>query len=113
MEYLLLARAFSIGRPYALGTIFLASLYQAMGKYVTEVPYYKVGGALWFVQSWLFAYFPKLLGVDSFPSMSLGFSATQSIMTISLDFISYFFLSLADCSLSQLYLKPDTISSPS
>ena len=49
MEYLPLARALAIMRPYALGTIFLASLYQAMGKYVTEVPYHMVGGALWFV----------------------------------------------------------------
>ena len=46
MEYLPLARAFSIGRPYALGTIFLASLYQALGKYLTKVPYHRVGGAL-------------------------------------------------------------------
>ena len=50
MEYLPLARALAIGRPYALGTIFLASLYQAMGKYVTEVSYHRVGGAFWFVQ---------------------------------------------------------------
>ena len=49
MEYLPLARALAIGRPYALGTIFMASLYQAKGKYVTEVPYDRVGEALWFV----------------------------------------------------------------
>ena len=46
MEYLPLAKALAIGRLYALGTIFLASLYQVMGKYVTEVPYHRVGGAL-------------------------------------------------------------------
>ena len=39
MESLPLARALSIGRPYALGTILLASLYQSMGKYVSEPPY--------------------------------------------------------------------------
>ena len=113
MEYLPLARAFTIGRPYSLGTIFLASLYQAMGKYVTEVPYHRVGGSLWFVQIWLFAYFLELSGVDSFPSMSLGLSAAQSIKVIFSDSLSSFFLSLADRSLSQLYLKLDTISSPS
>ena len=67
MEYLPLARALAIGRPYALGTILLASLYQSMGKYVSEIPYQRVGGALWFVQIWLFANFPRLPGVDSFP----------------------------------------------
>ena len=50
MEYLPLARALAIGRPYALGAIFMASLYQAIGKYVTELPYHMEGEALWFVQ---------------------------------------------------------------
>ena len=76
MEYLPLARVLAIRRPYALGNIFLASLYQGMGKYVTKVPYHRVGGAIWVVQIWLFAYFLELSGVDSFPSMSLGLSAT-------------------------------------
>ena len=83
MEYLPLARALAIRRPYALGTILLASLYQSMGKYVSEIPYQRVGGALWFVWIWLFAYFPKLSGADSYRSMSLGLSAAQSIRTIS------------------------------
>ena len=91
MEYLPLARALAIGRPYALGTILLASLYQSMGKYVSEIPYQRVEGALWFVQ-WLFAYFPELSGADSFTSMSLGLSGTQSIRTISLDSLSSFSL---------------------
>ena len=56
MEYLPLAKALAIRRPYALGTIFLSYLYQDIGKYVTEVPYHKVGEALWFVQIWLFAF---------------------------------------------------------
>ena len=112
MEYLPLARALSIGRHYALGTILLASLYQSMGKYVSELPYQRVGGALWFVQIWLFTYFPELLGVNTFPSMSLGLSAAQSIRTISSNSLYSFFLSLENRSLSQLYLKPDTISSP-
>ena len=72
MEYLPLARALAIRQPYVLGTIFLASLYQAMGKYVTEVPYYKVEVALWFVHIWPFAYLPELSGVDSFPLYVFG-----------------------------------------
>ena len=72
MEYPSLVRALTIRGPYALGIIFLASLYQAMSRDVTEVPYRRVGRALWFVQIWLFVYFPKLSGADSFPSMSLG-----------------------------------------
>ena len=39
MEDLPLARALAIGRPYALGTILLASLYQSISKYVSELPY--------------------------------------------------------------------------
>ena len=54
-----------------------------MGKYVTEEPYDRVRGALCFLQIWTFAYFPEISGVDSFPLMSLGLSATQSIRTIS------------------------------
>ena len=100
MENAPLARALAIGRPYSLGTILLTSLYQSMGKYVSEIPYQKVGGGLWFVQIWLFAYFPELSGVDSFLSMSLGLSVSQSIRTISSDSFSSFFLSLADRSLS-------------
>ena len=95
MEYLPLVRALAIRQPYVLGTIFLASLYQAMGKYVIELPYHRVGGAFWFVQIWLFAFFLELSGVDSFPSMSLGLSAAQSIRTMSIDSL-FFFLSLAN-----------------
>ena len=111
MEYLPLARALAIGGPYALGTILLASLYQSMGKYVSEMPYKRVGGSLWFVQIWLFAYFPKLSGVDSFPSMYLGLSAARSFRTVSSDFLFSFFLSLPYRSWSQLYLTPNFISS--
>ena len=112
MEYLPLVRALAIGLHYALGTILLASLYQTMGKYVSEIPYRRVGGALWFVHIWLFTYFPELLGAESFPSMSLGLNVAQSIRTISSDSLSSFFLILVDRSLSQLYLEPNTISSP-
>ena len=49
MKSLPLAKALAIGLPYALGTIFLVSLYHSMGKCVIEVPYHRIGGALWFV----------------------------------------------------------------
>ena len=58
MEYLPLAKTLALGRPYALGTLLLASVYHAMNKYVSEEPNHKVGGPLWFVQVWFFAYFP-------------------------------------------------------
>ena len=78
---------------------------------MTEVPYHRLGGALWFVQIWLFAYLLELSSADSFPSMSLGLSVAQSIRTIYTNSLSFFFLSLENRSLSQLYLKPNTISS--
>ena len=46
MKHLPMARALTIGRPYALGTILLASLYKSIGKYLSELPYQRVGGAL-------------------------------------------------------------------
>ena len=50
MEYLPLAKILSLGWPYALGTLLLASIYQAMSKYVSDEPYHKIGGVLWLVQ---------------------------------------------------------------
>ena len=91
MEYLPLAKALAIRHPYALCTIFLASLYQAMGKYVTKVSYYRVGGVIWLVHIWIFANFPELLGVDSFPSMPLDLSPAKSIRTISINSIFFLF----------------------
>ena len=58
---------------------------------MSEIPYQRVEGALWFVQIWLFAYFPELSSANSFPSMSLGLSAAQCIKTISSDSLSSFF----------------------
>ena len=40
MMYLPLAKALILGRPYALGTLLLASFYQAMSKYVSDEPYH-------------------------------------------------------------------------
>ena len=49
MEYLPLAKTLALGRPYTLGTLSFASIYQPMSKYVFDKPYYKVGSAIWFV----------------------------------------------------------------
>ena len=49
MEYLSLAKTLALGRPYALGTLLLALVYQAMSKYVFNESYHKFGGALWFI----------------------------------------------------------------
>ena len=49
MEYLPLAKSLALGRPYALSVILLASVYQAMSKYVSNEPYHRVGDILWFV----------------------------------------------------------------
>ena len=49
MDYLPLAKTLALGQLYALGTLLLASIYQAMSKYVFDEPYHRVGGALWFV----------------------------------------------------------------
>ena len=46
MKYLPLTKTLALGRPYALGTLFLVSINQAMSKYVYDEPYHKVGGAL-------------------------------------------------------------------
>ena len=49
MEYLPLVKTLALGRPYALGTLLLSSVYQTMIKYASNNPYHKVGGVLWFV----------------------------------------------------------------
>ena len=64
MEYLPLTKTLSLGRLYALGTLLLALVYQAMSNYVSYEPYHRACGVLWFLQMWLFAYFPKLLDID-------------------------------------------------
>ena len=39
MEYLPLAKSLTLSQPYALGTMLLALVYQAMSKYVFDKPY--------------------------------------------------------------------------
>ena len=50
MEYLPLVKTLALGRPFTLGTLLLALVYQAINKYVYDEPYHKVGGDLWFVK---------------------------------------------------------------
>ena len=40
MLYLPLAKTLILGRPYALGTLLLASVYQVMSKYISDEPYH-------------------------------------------------------------------------
>ena len=40
MVYLPLAKTLILGWPYALGTLLLASVYQAMSKYISDEPYH-------------------------------------------------------------------------
>ena len=81
MEYLPLAKALALGWPYALGTLLLASVYQATSKYVFDKPYHKVGGALWFIQMWFFAYFPELLDRELTYYKIFGLHVAHSLRT--------------------------------
>ena len=46
IEYLPLAKTLTLGRPYALSTLLLALVYQALSKYLSDEPYHRIGGAL-------------------------------------------------------------------
>ena len=83
----------------------MASVYQAMNKYISDEPYYRVGGALWFVQMWLFAYFPKLLDKDPTFFQTLGLHVVHSLSND----LMFFFLGLVDQALVHLFLKPNSI----
>ena len=105
MEYLPLAKTLSLGRPYALGTLLLALVYQAMSKYDSNEPYHKVGGALWFVQILFFAYFPELLDKEPTSYKTLGLHVAHSLCTIISDKHMSFFLGMVDWALIHLYLR--------
>ena len=72
IEYLPLAKTLALTQPYPLGILLLASIYQAMSKYVSDEPYHRTSGALRFVQMWLFAYFPKLSDKEPTSYKTLG-----------------------------------------
>ena len=82
MEYLPLTKTLALGRPYALGTLLLASVYQAMSKNVFHDPYHKVGGFLWFVHMWLFVYFPELSDREPTSYKTLGLHVAHSLSII-------------------------------
>ena len=109
MEYLPLAKTLALGWLYALGTLLLASVFQAMSKYVYDEPYHKIGGALWFVHMWLFAYFSKLLDRDPTSYKTLGLHVTHSLRMMPSDDLMSFFLCLVDLALIHLFLRPDYV----
>ena len=79
MEYLPLAKTLALGRSYALGTLLLASVYQAMSKYKFNKPYHRVGGALWFVQMYLYTYFLELSDREPTSFKTLGVHLVHSL----------------------------------
>ena len=109
MEYLLLVKTLTLGCPYALGTLLLASVYQDMSKSVFDEPYHKVGGALWFVQMWFFAYFLELLDGEPTFYMTLGLYVAHSLRTMPSNDLMSFFLGLVYRALVHLYLRPDYV----
>ena len=67
-----------------------------MSKYVFNEPYHRVGSALWFIQMWLFAYFPKLLDKEPTSYKTLGLQVAHSLRTMPSNDIMSFFLGLVD-----------------
>ena len=106
MEYLPLARTFDLGRPYALDTLLLTSVYQTMSKYVSSEPYHRVGDALWFIQMWLLAYFLELSNREPISFKTLGLHAVHSLRIMPFDDLMSFFLGLVDQALLHLFLRP-------
>ena len=109
MEYLPLAKTLSLSWPYVLGTLLLASVYQAMSKYVFDEPYHKVGGALWFVQMWFFAYFPKFSNREPTSYKTLELHVMHSLCKMQSDDLMSLFLGLVDRALVHLYLRLDSV----
>ena len=92
MDYLPLAKTLALGRPYALGTLLLALIYQAMSKYLSDKPYHRVGGVLWFVKLWLFAYFLDLSNREPTSYKSLGLHTVHSLCRCPLTILCHFSL---------------------
>ena len=80
-----------------------------MSKYVYDEPYYKVGGALWFVQMWFFAYFPELSDKEPTSYKNLGLHVAHSLRMMASDDLMSFFLGLVDRALIHLYLRPNSV----
>ena len=105
IKYLPLATTLALGWPCVLGTLLLASVYQAMSKYVSDKPYHQVGGVLWFVQMWVFSYFPELSDKEPTSFKTSGFHAVHYLCTMRFDDLMSFFLGLVDRALVPLFLK--------
>ena len=80
-----------------------------MSKYVSNEPYHKVGGALWFVQMWLFSYFPKLSNKEPTSYKTLGLYVMHSLRTMPSDDLMSFFLDLVERALVLLFFRPDSV----
>ena len=104
-----MAKTLALGRPSTLGTLLFASVYLAMSKYVSDEPYHKVGGALSFVQMWLFAYFPNLSNKEPTSYKTLGLHVPHSLCTMPSNELMSFFLGLVDRALVHLFLRPNSV----
>ena len=80
-----------------------------MSKYVYDESYHKVGGVLWLVQMWFFAYFPELSNKEPISYKTLGLRVAHSLRTMPSDDLMSFFLGLVDRTLIHLYLRLDSI----
>ena len=80
-----------------------------MSKYVSDEPYHRVGGALWFVQMWLFAYFPELSDSDHTSFKTLGLYVVHSLHTMPSNDLMSFFLCLVDRALVHLFFMLDYV----
>ena len=109
MRFLPLAKTLALGWHYALGTLLVASIDQAMSKYVFDEPYHRVGDALWFVQMWLFAYLLELSLKELTSYKTLGLHVVHSLRMMPSNDLMSFFLGLVDRALVHLFLRPDSI----
>lgn len=60
LEYLPLAHYLGAGRTCGLGVTLLGSIYHFLHKSADDSPFTKLSGVTWFVQLWLFSYFPEI-----------------------------------------------------
>ena len=80
-----------------------------MSKYVSDEPYHRICGALWFVQMWLFAYFLELSNRNPTSFKTLGLHVVHSLHTMPSDDLMSFFLGLVDRALVHLFFKLDFV----
>ena len=73
-------------------SILVINSYLFKKKIVSDEPYHNVGGALWFIQMWFFAYFPKLSDKKPTSYTTLGLHVSHSLRTMPFDDLMSFFL---------------------